>query len=78
MVCARARLQEVEEHLQRASRRAAELKVITGVGNHSSGGEGSLGRAIVNHLLGRMYNHTVRGGTVIVQVRARRHGSHRS
>jgi len=72
------RLQQVEEHLQRAKGRAADLKVITGVGNHSSGGEGSLGRAIVNHLLGRKYNHTVRGGAVIVQVHARRHVNHRS
>lgn len=70
------RLQRLEEHLLAAKLRAAELNVITGRGNHSSGGEGSLGRAVVNHLLGRGIAHNVRGGLVVVQVHMKRKGGH--
>ncbi|BDA42271.1 probable NEDD4-binding protein 2 at C-terminar half [Coccomyxa sp. Obi] len=69
------RLQQLEEHLSQTKVRSAELKVITGVGNHSSGGEASLGRSVVNHLLGRGVSHSVRGGVVVVQVVARKQGS---
>ena len=41
----------------------------TGRGSHSSGGEGTLGRVIVCHLLGRQVPHIVRGGAVLVKVR---------
>ncbi|CAL8468044.1 g7583 [Coccomyxa elongata] len=68
------RLQQLEEHLSHQKVRAAQLRVITGVGNHSSGGEASLGRSIVSHLLGRGLNHSVRGGVVVVQVVARKQG----
>ncbi len=68
------RLRRLEENLAGAKVRTAELMVITGRGKHSSGGEGSLGRAVVNHLLGSGLPHSVRGGTVVVQVHAKRKG----
>ena len=63
------RLASLEESLSRGLDRAGELRVITGRGNHSSGGEGTLGRVVVNHLLGKQYPHSVRGGAVLVKVR---------
>ena len=63
------RLRSLEDGLRQSADRAGELRVITGRGNHSSGGEGSLGRLVVNHLAGRQYMHTVRGGAVLVRVR---------
>jgi hypothetical protein len=62
------RLQSLEDALRRAPDRAGELRVITGRGNHSSGGEGSLGRVILNHLASRQYPHSARGGAVLVKV----------
>ena len=63
------RLRSLEDGLRHSADRAGELRVITGRGNHSSGGEGSLGRVVANHLAGLQHPHTVRGGAVLVKVR---------
>ena len=51
-------------------RRVGTLRVITGKGNHSTGGEASLGRVVDNHLTGQNLTHTVLGGAISVHVRA--------
>lgn len=51
--------------------------MITGKGNHSSGGEGSLGRVIANHLAGQSVAHTVQGGAILVHIRAQDQGQRR-
>ncbi len=56
--------------LKADGRRAGSLRVITGKGNHSTGGEASLGRVVTNHLTGQKIAHTVQGGAVVVHVRA--------
>ena len=56
--------------LKADGRRAGSLRVITGKGNHSTGGEASLGRVVTNHLAGQKVAHTVQGGAVMVHVRA--------
>ena len=58
-------------------KRARNLRVITGKGNHSSGGEGSLGRVIANHLAGQSMAHTVHGGAISVHIYAHDQGSRR-
>jgi hypothetical protein len=55
-------------------RKPAELRVITGRGSHSSGGEGSLNRAVASHLVGGRRPHSVHSGAVTVQLRAQGHG----
>lgn len=67
------RVERLERQLQQAHGRPAELRVITGRGKHSSGGEGSLNRAIVSHLVGSRYPHSMQNGAVLVQLRARKH-----
>ena len=56
--------------LKAEGRQAGSLRVITGKGNHSSGGEASLGRVVANHLAGQKLSHTVQGGAIEVHVRA--------
>ena len=58
-------------------KRAGSLRVITGKGNHSSGGEASLGRVIDNHLAGQSIAHTVQGGAISVHIRAQEQGQRR-
>ena len=67
MTCRIASLWDV---LKAEGRQAGSLRVITGKGNHSSGGEASLGRVVANHLAGKKMSHTVQGGAIEVHVRA--------
>ena len=66
LLCDGGRLQALRQQHPGPGHRQ-ELQVIVGIGNHSSEGEGSLGRVIESHLLGLNLAFRKRGGVIILE-----------
>lgn len=75
--CTACRVDLLSRLLASEGKRAGSFRVITGKGNHSSGGEASLGRVVANHLAGQSIAHTVQGGAISVHIRAQDQGQRR-
>jgi DNA-nicking Smr family endonuclease len=45
------------------------LRVIVGKGNHSTGGEATLPRAVEHYLIDAQYKHVLRGGAIEVKLK---------